>query len=142
MVSTLIKTLIAKTYPNYKFKYNNRNEVIINADLPGKSSLITIMPFNNWREIKRNIDKKIAGFSGDCVICCEKIKTNVSCPKCSNGYCGECYLQLYKRGRGVVSCPHCRYSHGEIASDAELLFGEVEIKVKLGYTDSEIYGTT
>ena len=132
----VIKNLVFKTYIDDKFDFirnpvTSYVEIVINDN-----SKITILPDSNWKEIKRNIDKKIIvqrnGISEGCIICCEIIRNNVTCPKCSNNYCGECYINLFEKGKGVITCPHCRYSIGNTMSEYMIQMGVIAIKHKLG----------
>ena len=72
----VIKNLVFKTYIDDKFDFirnpvTSYVEIVINDN-----SKITILPDSNWKEIKRNIDKKIIvqrnGISEGCIICYEK----------------------------------------------------------------------
>ena len=108
-------------YINDKFEFIRDPETTYVEIVINNNSKITILPGSNWKEIKRHIDKKIIvqrnGISEGCIICYEKIRNNVTCPKCSNNYCGECYINLFKKGKGVITCPHCRYSIGNTMSE-------------------------
>ena len=128
--SNTIKNLIKNHYPNDVFQFNELGEIVINT-----KSTITILPDNSWKQIKMYIDKKISvqrnGISDDCIICFEKIQKNVTCPKCTNNICSECYINIFVNGKGVITCPHCRYSYGYKMSDCMLKTMVEEIKHKL-----------
>ena len=99
----IIKTLILKDYINDKFDFIRNPQTLYIEIVINNNFKITLLPDSNWKEIKRHIEKKINvqrnGISQDCIICCEKIQKNVTCPKCSNNFCGECYIYL-KAGKG------------------------------------------
>ena len=81
------------------------------------NSTITILHDNTWKEVQRNIDKKIARFNDEhlqdeCSVCFEHTNEAVSCNKCSNDICTECYIKLFKSGEGIITCPHCRFETG------------------------------
>ena len=97
----IIKKLIIDKYTDITLEFIKNPdtlyiEVIINND-----SKITLLPDNTWQEVTRHINKKIEGFKGDCPICCVKMINAVSCPKCSNNYCGTCYIKLFQIGKGT-----------------------------------------
>jgi hypothetical protein len=132
----VIKNLILKDYINDKFDFIRNPETLYIEIVINNNSKITLLPDSNWKEIKRHIDKKIIvqrnGISQDCIICCETIQKNVTCSKCSNNCCGKCYINLFKSGKGVITCPHCRYSYGNTMSEYMIQMGVNEIKHKLG----------
>ena len=132
----VIKNLILKVYRNDKFDFIRNPQTLYIEVVINNISNITLLPDNTWNEIKRHIDKKIIvernGISQNCIICCEKIQKNVTCSKCSNNYCGECYINLFKSGKGVITCPLCRYSYGNTMSEYMIQMGVNEIKHKLG----------
>ncbi len=128
----VIQNLVLETYINDKFDFIRNPETSYVEIVINDNSKITILPDSNWKEIKRNIDKKIIvqrnGISEGCIICYEKIRNNVTCPKCSNNYCGECYINLFEKGRGVITCPHCRYSIGNTMSEYMVQMGVIAIR--------------
>ena len=132
----VIKNLILKDYINDKFDFIRNPETLYIEIVINNNSKITLLPDNNWKEIKRHIDKKIIvqcnGISEDCIICCKSIQQNVTCPKCSNNYCGECYINIFKNGKGVITCPHCRHSHGDTMSKSDIQNAVNVIRHKLG----------
>lgn len=108
----IIKNLILKKYINNEFKFIENKESLLITIIIDNSSSITILPDNNWNDIKRHIDRKIKGANKNCLICCNKVKIKVSCNKCSQDYCSECYINLFKVGKGIIVCPFCKYSFG------------------------------
>lgn len=132
----VIKNIIIKNYINDNFEFIRNPETLYIEIVINNNSKISLLPDSNWKEIKRHIDKKIIvqrnGISQDCIICCETIQKNVTCPKCSNNYCGECYINLFKNGKGVITCPHCRYTYGNTMSEYNIQLGVNEIKHELG----------
>jgi len=132
----IIKNLILTFYRNYKIDFIRNPETLYIEVVINNISNITLLPDNNWNEIKRHIDKKIIvlcnGILEDCIICCESIQKNVTCPKCSNNWCGECYINLFKNGKGVITCPHCRFSFGNRMPEDMIQMAVNEIKYKIG----------
>ena len=135
----VIKNLILKVYRNDKFDFIRNPETLYIEVVINNTSNITLLPDNNWNEIKRHIDKKIIfqrnkrnDILEDCIICCESIQKNVTCSKCSNNWCGDCYINLFKTGKGVITCPHCRFSFGDRMCEDMIQMAVNEIKYKLG----------
>jgi len=130
-----IKKKIRKHYKDEKFTYITNPDTRYTEILINDVSRITLLPDSTWNEIKRHINKKLAGQRdgfGDCVICCEEITQNVTCTKCSGNYCADCYINLFRYGEGIVTCPHCRYSFGRILPNFMIEIGVESIKRKLG----------
>lgn len=128
----IIKELILKEYVNCKFDFIRNSTTLYIEVIINNGSKITLLPNSSYSEIKRHIDKKISGFTGDCVICANKIKKNVTCSKCSNNWCGKCYINLFRHGSGIITCPHCRYSFGEEIPEYMLDMYINQIKQKVG----------
>ena len=132
----VIRYIILKDYKNDKIDFIRNPETLCVEIVINNISKITILKDSSLKEIKRGIDKKISsqcnGIAEDCIICSKTIQQNVSCSKCSNNYCGECYINLFKKGKGVITCPHCRYSIGNTMTDFDIQMGVIEIKHKLG----------
>jgi hypothetical protein len=109
----IIKDLILKTFVDTTFEFNTNPDTLYNEVTINGNSKISLLPDNSWQEVKRHINQKILGFTGDCIICCEKMENAVSCAKCSNNFCGKCYIKLFRVGKGIITCPHCRWEFGE-----------------------------
>ena len=45
----------------------------------------------------------------------------------------RCYINLFKHGKGIMTCPHCRYSWGVETPEYMIELCVDEIKHKLGY---------
>lgn len=67
-----------------------------------------------------------------CMICCKKTTKRVNCNKCSQFYCGNCYIKIFTTNKGIITCPYCRFSFGEIVPDYMISICIDEIKMKLG----------
>jgi hypothetical protein len=131
-MSNLLKCLIEK-----EFKGKN---IIITTEQDGsltlicnKNAITTIIPGSKWSRVKSHIyDKLIKNCNKeDCVICCEKILTNVSCVKCYNSTCSECYINLFKVGQGLITCPYCKNTIGSKMPKHFVDLGVQEIRDKL-----------
>ncbi len=131
----VIKNLTVNHYKNDKFHLNMDPETLYYEIIINNKTEITILPNNTWKEIKRHIFVKLDtlknGISEPCIICFEKIKTNITCTKCSNNWCGNCYLDMFKNGKGIISCPHCRNTIGEKLPEFLIKWGIEDIKLRL-----------
>jgi len=133
----VIKNIILKDYKDISFDFVRNPDTLIVEIIINKAVKISILPNNTLKDIKRHIDKKISnqhnGVSEDCIMCCEKIQNNVTCSKCSNNYCSECYINLFKIGKGIIKCPHCRFEIGEIMPDymIPICIEDIRFKIEL-----------
>lgn len=127
----VIKNLISNTYKDLEHYFTINHDTNLIEMIINKESQLTLLPDNTWIEIKRHIDVKIACSYKDCIICLNKIDTSVSCCKCSNHWCGDCYVNLYEHGQGLVTCPICRFSVGEKVPNKILKMGIDQIRKRL-----------
>ena len=135
----VLKNLINKEYKNKNFGFIINRETLYMEVVINIKSTITLLYDNDWNEIKRHIDKKIRlqkdytdGVVENCTICFEKIKKSVSCSKCANNWCSECYINIFKHGKGIITCPHCRYTFGSTMSEYQIKLGVYGIRRELG----------
>lgn len=135
-----IKELINKSKEylqgkNIKFE-KNKNTNIIELHFPDKKAILSILEHNTWNELKRSIDKKIRNTKEEeCPICyTDEIKNkSVSCNKCSNSYCVKCYVNIFISNKGLVICPFCKYTIGDIMPDYMIKLGAIDILSRAGY---------
>ena len=73
------------------------------------------------------VDKRI---SDDCSICTKPTKGKTCCTRCSKDWCIDCYIELFKVGRGVITCPFCRESCGFVQPPYMIEIAAREIKQK------------
>lgn len=121
----IIFNLVKNEFPKNNFKLQN-NKIIFED---GRE--ITILYDNSWDEVKRHIYKKLEQNYGDCSICFNNISQNVSCPKCSNNFCVECYINIFKSNKGLIKCPHCRFTYGNIMNNQQINQGIQMIRSKI-----------
>jgi hypothetical protein len=112
-----------------------RNEITGELELlfPKRHALMTIKATNSWREIKRHIDAKISEKkSSECPICSsEKIQQRrVSCTKCAEASCVDCFINIFRANKGITKCPFCRYEVGFEISDSMVELGVQQIVAK------------
>jgi len=128
----IIKSLILKKYTDTTFEFITNPDTSCIEVIINNNSKISLLPDNTWQEVERHINTKIIGFTGDCPICYEKKITSVSCAKCSNDFCGKCYIKLFMVGKGIITCPHCRDMTGQSMPEHMIEQGVYTIKKKLG----------
>jgi hypothetical protein len=126
---------IFEKYSNYTGSFNeikNFIRIIIN-----NNASITILPDTLWKNIEHNINMKLDILYKDdktinCIICLNDVSKYGSCNKCSNCYCILCYIELFKTGSGIITCPFCRYSFGIYTPNYMINKCINEIKIKSG----------
>jgi len=130
-----IINFIKSKYPNIKFKlikndYTNIEEIIF-IDYKANMSILETTELSSIElRINSIINKKNSDLE-ECMICCNEMITNVSCNKCANNYCVECYIKIYENGRGIITCPFCRFSYGNLIPSHLIKLGIQQIKNKL-----------
>lgn len=109
----LMLNLIKLNYPDIAIEVENNFFGLLEITI-NKNSKLTILTNSKWFEIKRHIDTKLKiGWEKElCQLCCEIIVRRVSCGKCSNYWCVNCYIELFKSGEGIIICPYCRNKFG------------------------------
>ena len=134
--SSIIQKLILQEYPNEHFEFYRGDcgffTVIINNHKP-----FTILPDHKWDEVKRCVNKIIHTNARDhlCEICFNHPRI-VLCNKCANYWCGDCYIDLFRIGHGIIKCPYCRYEFGKKFTERELNKHIDEIKRKIERLDA------
>jgi hypothetical protein len=117
----VLKQLILKAYgPHiHEFKKNESTGYIEVCFKMGGT--ITILHDNTWSELEKNIGKKLDGNANHFCSVCSGVKNKlVTCNKCSQSFCTECYIDSFRKNKGLVVCPHCNYSFGVVMSDEVL----------------------
>ncbi len=129
----LVKLILKQYHPRTINKNVNEDNGFIEVFI--SKSHLTLLPNKTWIDTKRVIDKLLRDEykvnSGDCNICSKPININVSCPECGNKYCSDCYIKIFKKGKGIITCPYCKFKYGNVMSDLEINYGILEIRRKL-----------
>jgi hypothetical protein len=108
----LFKKLIIKTFKKYKFIFIKDINYLINVKFYDNNRFkgsITIIPENNWIDIKRNIMNKISDIEKICLLCDNEHKIFISCNRCSQSCCLECYINMFRINKGIIKCSFCNY---------------------------------
>jgi len=116
-----------------EFRFNQNTESLELIFIQEKS-VMTILHHNTWDEIKRHINTIISKNKEiNCRICCDKIKSRTGCTKCASDWCHECYINMFKTGKGIIKCPFCRYIPDvcRLMNEEEILLGERMIRDKI-----------
>ena len=106
----------------------------------GKKMVITLGYGIKWENLKRRIDKMMMFSEGEdnneCHICEDfdsKVNNSqISCPKCANTYCRYCYIEMFKKNKGLIICPFCRNQCGTHMSEkriAEYIYGLENLEI-------------
>lgn len=109
----IIKNLILQKYKNDEFIFKRNLETYFIEIIINNNNIITLLPDDSWKQIQRHINKKLNYIIEDCSICFNEIKTNVSCNKCGNNWCRDCYINIFRINKGIIKCPHCRFEFGK-----------------------------
>jgi hypothetical protein len=112
--------LITNEFKNDEFDFMKNSETLQVEVVINKKWKIPLPPDYSWDEIQKNIENIITNFNKNCVSCFKETGTNIACPECSSCLCGECYIDSLRRNKGIISCPECKYSIGEIVPDENI----------------------
>lgn len=138
-----MKELMLKTYPSLELDFEfdvvptscGEEEEYMTAVWASDNSKcsVSVTPSSTWKEVKRNIDKKLEaeGVEWSCTICTEACNVRVSCNTCSLEVCGNCYVRNFEVGKGIVTCPFCRKKTGVSLSDLDVENGARMIRDKI-----------
>lgn len=143
-----LKEKIRKYIPNEKIHFehniiNNKWELYFDDH----NSMIAIDKNTDWSKTKRNIDLKInPKINKTCDICEETEMMEIrriSCPECSNEFCLNCYVNIFRQNQGLIICPYCRFEYGELKPPILIELGIKEIYSSAGidYQMKELEGS-
>ena len=116
--------------PNEKirFRKNNGN---LEVELVDKGEVITVSN-DTWDDIKRLIDLMMDSKFFNCSVCFTMVRNNtVTCKKCSNSWCVNCYVENKRANSGLTVCPFCLDTSGKKCSKIRLELGIQEYFRKL-----------
>jgi hypothetical protein len=113
---SIIEKLVIAEFKDQEFDFV-RNKDTWNIEIAFRHNgftLATLLLDNTFQEIKRHLNKKLSGayHNNICDICFEISKISASCNKCANSTCGECYINIFKTNKGIMTCPQCRHTFG------------------------------
>ena len=108
----------------------NKSTLCIEITFTNNKGGFNIMKNTKWEDIKFIIDKIVRNIyeekeSCQCNICMENFIYNIkmSCEKCYESVCIDCFYEICKKGEGIFNCPFCRYSLGVKQSSESILNG-------------------
>lgn len=82
---------------------------------------LSILPRSKWQHIKARLNSDILNLTIDCSLCSmEMDNKRVACNSCGCLICANCYITLYKKGKGIIKCNSCSSQHGRICSRKEI----------------------
>lgn len=94
--------------------------LISNQDNTVNRGMTIPLQGTTWKIIKRRIDTALSDtVKGiECSICEDFNKHPgnhmVSCNKCGNRFCKYCYVDIMRTNKGVIICPFCRDTFGNV----------------------------
>ena len=122
---------IIEYIPNEKLKFERNIHGDVAIIFVNRNSIMSIMTSNTWLEIKRIIDSKISDIKPDECILCNSNKlihiTKVSCNRCANSWCIGCNTKIMLVNKGLVICPYCKFTFGNVVPPHILIGGIEEI---------------
>lgn len=116
-ITNIIKAFPDDCYPNNKIKiYRYKKSGKIELFFEKHKTIMTILKDNTIDEIIRNITKHLNknNINYICNICYNERSKSIFCNKCSNDFCYKCYIDIFKKNQGLIICPYCRYTIGDI----------------------------
>jgi hypothetical protein len=85
--------------------------------------VLSVEEDSSWTQTRRLLASKMMEKPlEECGICMDDMRARVSCGRCGQPTCKDCYIANFEAGRGVVVCPFCRYEVGVAKSTADLEF--------------------
>ena len=92
----------------------------------------TIQPDTTWTEITKFISAAKTPQSVGCPICVsDNTGMYITCNKCSGKFCGDCYLNIFTKNKGIIICPHCKDRYGIKHTPYRLNLGIAQIRNQL-----------
>ena len=80
-------------------------------------SMIIIKCNDTWCKIKKIIDEELkTNKTSECSLCFDSYTCDIarmSCTKCYNDCCTNCFLKLWLKNHALIICPFCRDQSGE-----------------------------
>lgn len=139
--SNIIIGLIKKSYSEYEIKFEEPKGIDLYTVQIGSNIMITILPTNNWINIKKDIDSKINNMNqfdyhnsnnkfNLCRLCKLEIEIKTECNKCKKSSCIECYIKNFKKNKGIIKCDNCNFSFGQKTPDSyiDILIDDIREK--------------
>ncbi len=133
----VIKKCLDKEFADYQPEMTFNEDInlfIISLYNPKRKCriIVSLLRDTKWHKLKKYIYKRIDEIDEtECQICNGTImKIRPNCNKCGNSYCGECYINIFKFGRGIVRCPFCRWKYGSELPDQLIDIGVCMLREK------------
>lgn len=114
--SNLIVELIKKFYSDKEIIFEKPATIDLYKIQIGSNIMMTIMPGDTWKEIKKNIDSKLYNLNKSdniCRLCGLGMEVKTECNKCKKSCCVECYINCFKKNEGIIKCDNCSFSYGQ-----------------------------
>lgn len=121
----LMHTLIERSYPDVPFSFawggvpskeGGYDPYLCVTKEGALSFRLSVLADSTWADVQRVINCKLERnhtVPNACSICGhDSVATLINCNMCSNEICGECYIQLFAAGSGIIVCPYCRHETG------------------------------
>lgn len=106
---------ILKTFPDIHFDLTVAWNNWLVLRFQGRE--VSVLPSDTIDTLKAKINDRLSGKTTECSICySEYDNTGVRktvCSRCTYDHCTNCFVELLKKGEGIVTCPQCSFKIGK-----------------------------
>lgn len=135
IINTIKKYLNSKNVEYKIIKKGKQYDIIFIK----KGSKMRVKRCDKFNSCKKYIDSILSYDINDnkkCDICVEELKINVGCRGCCKRICGNCYINIFKTNHGIIICPFCRFTYGDIIPPMFIDLAISEILMKMNGFDN------
>jgi len=107
--------LIENQFSKHIIKLSKNPESLFLEIILDDFIMVDILPGDDFNVLKNKIIKQIKAKMKDlvCNVCDESDILPMSCPKCFQLWCIDCYISRFRSGQGIVMCPNCKHCVGQ-----------------------------
>lgn len=113
----------------YTVNEESRLSVINVHDFEDNVTEIIIEPESVWSKIKSSIDEIFINLKR-CSICKNIPMDLEHCDRCHKEWCTPCHIDIFKTGKGIVTCPFCSFYYGEKLTHSQIKNAIKKIKME------------
>ena len=115
---TILRNLITSKYAGHKISFMRNSETLMLSTIIDNNEII-IQVNMEWKHLCDCIDEVLDpnAKKQTCLICSDPIERIIQCTDCKKSFCGECYISIFRKNKGVIKCPSCKYTFGDEVPD-------------------------